>query len=53
MGLTLFLQLMSLVISVQPFLLFNLVGICFIYTCIVSSVCLVVINFEVWFCFII
>jgi hypothetical protein len=29
------------------------VGICCIYTCIVSSVCLVVINFEVWFWFII
>ena len=41
MGLTLFLQLMTLAISVQHFLLFNQVGI--IYKCSVSSVCLVVI----------
>ena len=43
MGLTLFLQRMTLVISVQHFLLFNQVGI--IYKCVVSSVCLVVIYF--------
>ena len=42
MGFTLFLQLMTLTISVQHFPLFNQVGI--IYKCIVSSVCLVVIN---------
>jgi hypothetical protein len=43
MGLTLFLQLMTMAISVQHFLLFNQVGI--ISKCIVSSVCLVVIKF--------
>jgi hypothetical protein len=42
MGLTLLLQLMTLAISVQHFLLFSQVGI--IYKCIVSSVCLVVIH---------
>jgi hypothetical protein len=42
---------MTLAISVEHFMLFSQVGI--IYKCIVSSVCLVVITFEVWFCFII